>query len=496
MHTKMQKLFTLMSLSLIATQFMATQIQTTFASAPGSVVINEINWSGSPDSSSDEWIELYNTTNNKIDLSNWTIEDDGAPLLITEGVIPAKGFFLIEDHENSLSNIQSDIVIPLSLANSGDSLVLKNSDAQTVDTVNGNGGAWYAGSSADKSTMERKDPMLSGNEAGNWASSTSNNIGLGQSGSAILGTPKLINSAFSGEMSELDFVTADNIESGDNIEVQISSNLIEDMYAYGFDVTYDSNVLDFQDAVNGNLLNADGTNTFFQASLENGLEGKIIISEARLLNPATGIDTEGTLLTLNFTVIGDEGDSTDLVFGAESFISDSNGNLAARLNSKTITVGDNAQNLVNPVQNLSSQLSENRYALDLEWDAPVDGADDYVIQKQNTNGDFVQIAITDQLSYTDDQNILPGIDYTYRVISRKDAATSEAVEVVATETRALVGDIDRSDRVDGKDIELLARAYGSALGEGAYDIDLDTNYDGIIDGNDLINIGVNFALTF
>ncbi|MCF7876445.1 lamin tail domain-containing protein, partial [Candidatus Bipolaricaulota bacterium] len=39
----------------------------------GEVVINEIAWMGTDASSSDGWLELYNTTDKTFDLSSWSI---------------------------------------------------------------------------------------------------------------------------------------------------------------------------------------------------------------------------------------------------------------------------------------------------------------------------------------------------------------------------------------------------------------------------------------
>ena len=39
----------------------------------GDVVINEVGWMGTAASSADEWIELYNTTDHPITLTNWRL---------------------------------------------------------------------------------------------------------------------------------------------------------------------------------------------------------------------------------------------------------------------------------------------------------------------------------------------------------------------------------------------------------------------------------------
>jgi len=53
---------------------------------------------------------------------------------------------------------------------------------------------------------------------------------------------------------------------------------------------------------------------------------------------------------------------------------------------------------------------------------------------------------------------------------------------------------NRSGRVDGRDIEKLARSYGTEYGAAEYDALADTTFDGVVDGSDLIDIGANFGL--
>ena len=43
-----------------------------FAASAGDIVINEVSWGGTS-STSDEWIEFYNTTASDIDISGWSI---------------------------------------------------------------------------------------------------------------------------------------------------------------------------------------------------------------------------------------------------------------------------------------------------------------------------------------------------------------------------------------------------------------------------------------
>jgi len=137
----------------------------------GDVVINEVMWMGSigGPSGDDEWIELRNTTDSPIDLSNWFIQNaglDGNAIDIPSGTIPANGYFLITKKEISESEIDdlitSNLVISgMSLHNDGEELILKNSSEHEIDSTPE--GEWPAGGNgATRHSMERNDDPADG----------------------------------------------------------------------------------------------------------------------------------------------------------------------------------------------------------------------------------------------------------------------------------------------------------------------------------------------
>ena len=90
------------------------------------MVINEVAWAGTPASHYDEWIELYNTTDQDVDLRGWLlIAGDGTPAVQLDGVIPARGFYLLERTDDSaVANIPADQIYTGALENSGETLYL------------------------------------------------------------------------------------------------------------------------------------------------------------------------------------------------------------------------------------------------------------------------------------------------------------------------------------------------------------------------------------
>ncbi|OGG21548.1 hypothetical protein A3D03_02410 [Candidatus Gottesmanbacteria bacterium RIFCSPHIGHO2_02_FULL_40_13] len=168
------------------------------AGIPGSVVLNEIMWSGSNAVPSDEWVELKNNTSSAIDLTNWGIEnlgDSATPNInMTSGIIPANGYFLIANNskDNSVINVDPDFeTSSMELINTGEQLNLINNKGILVDTAN-DSGVWFAGDNdVPKKSMSRNSPSGDGSLSSNWHTSTTS-VNL-DPGALELATPQTAN---------------------------------------------------------------------------------------------------------------------------------------------------------------------------------------------------------------------------------------------------------------------------------------------------------------
>jgi hypothetical protein len=166
----------------------------------GGVVISEVAWGGTAANSADEWIELHNPTAVSVNLSGWTLSDGGDVQINLTGMIPADGFFLMErTDDDTVSDIPADQIYTGGLSNTGESLELRDSGNVLVDTANGDGGGWPAGSgSPDYLSMEREGPEVVDVD-GNWHSNdTITRNGLDAAGNPINGTPRQPNSGWGG----------------------------------------------------------------------------------------------------------------------------------------------------------------------------------------------------------------------------------------------------------------------------------------------------------
>lgn len=141
------------------------------------VVINEIAWMGTATSTpNDEWIELKNISDQKIDLTGWTLKAiDKTPQISLTGIIPTQGYFLLErTNDDTVPEIPANQIYTGALGNNGEKLELFNKENNLIDSVDCSNG-WLAGDNSTKQTMERIGE--------NWQ--TSQNPG---------GTPKQANS--------------------------------------------------------------------------------------------------------------------------------------------------------------------------------------------------------------------------------------------------------------------------------------------------------------
>lgn len=177
---------------------------------PLTVVINEIAWMGTASSTNDEWVELYNNTEQDIDMANWTLNWSHGTTThsivfststAATTTISSNGFYLIErTNDDTVSDISADKIYTGALSNDGEHLKLFDSQDNLIDEVNCVDN-WFAGEKQKigdnwlRVSMERINSTSTGTTSTDWAS---NNLivknGKDAGGNNIYGTPKAKNS--------------------------------------------------------------------------------------------------------------------------------------------------------------------------------------------------------------------------------------------------------------------------------------------------------------
>jgi hypothetical protein len=133
--------------------------------ATGDIKINEIMYNPSTEQGSDadmEWIELYNNDTKEVNISGWTIDDNPISDNVMQPgdyIVLARNKTAFEAYYGALSC--SVIDVTFALANSGDTIVLRNSAGAEIDSVTYQD-SW--GADGNGKTLERK-------ATGGWAES-------------------------------------------------------------------------------------------------------------------------------------------------------------------------------------------------------------------------------------------------------------------------------------------------------------------------------------
>ncbi len=119
------------------------------------ITINEIAWMGGVDSANHEWIELYNSGSEVINVDGWTL-NDGVNLNINLiGSVPSNSYVVLERSSEESAPSSAFLIYTGALVNSGVTLTLRNSTSEIVDQVSG-GESWQSigGDNTTKETAQ------------------------------------------------------------------------------------------------------------------------------------------------------------------------------------------------------------------------------------------------------------------------------------------------------------------------------------------------------
>ncbi len=145
-----------------------------------SVVINEINYSSSPEKDTKDWVEIYNNGAAGIDLTGWLLIDSGADsgYVFTQGTTLAPGEYLVicrnlnafrsynPEVTNSTGNMQ------FGLSSDGDIVRLFDIDNRLIDAVNyGVITPWPDSANSTGASIQLMEPDLNNSLGENWRAS-------------------------------------------------------------------------------------------------------------------------------------------------------------------------------------------------------------------------------------------------------------------------------------------------------------------------------------
>lgn len=278
---------------------------------------------------------------------------------------------------------------------------------------------------------------------------------------------------------------------GDSMCIDVNAANVDAMYSASFDMTYDPTTLQYTGATEGNFLNADSGATFFEASLLNGdpANGIVVVGVSRVSDIGS-VSGSGTLATVCFSVIGGAG--TDISVGI------SNGIFEGETPGSTVTITQEPDPVipvaVSPPTNLTVFDPATLDQLDLSWDTASGAASYQIFRADSSGGSFMQIGTSTGTSFQDSICVITNATYYYKV---KAVAPGGDVTDFSNEASGfpagLTGDLNKDNRVDGRDLTILARAFNTTEGNPDYECRANLDRTGPIDGDDLVLLSGTFG---
>jgi hypothetical protein len=198
------------------------------------IVVNEIMYA--PESGHPEWVELYNRSNEIINLKKWRISDNSTSAVITNNnKLLAPGSFVVLSRDSSVGYFNRDIdLIVMSLPqlnNSGDRVVVKDSLANIIDSLDYL--PLWGGTNGN--SLERIDTETGSLNESNWNSSKSR----------FKGTPGKLNSVTpkNYDLALEKFTAPKYIIKGSsiNLKLQVKNEGLQSSSPYTVKFYYDEN---------------------------------------------------------------------------------------------------------------------------------------------------------------------------------------------------------------------------------------------------------------
>ncbi len=91
--------------------------------------------SGSKGGAFSDWIEIYNASEQPIDLTGYSISDDSFEWVFPQGIVPANGYLLVWASDKNKVTQDGQLHTNFKISSSGETITLKSPDGTIVDSV-------------------------------------------------------------------------------------------------------------------------------------------------------------------------------------------------------------------------------------------------------------------------------------------------------------------------------------------------------------------------
>ena len=209
------------------------------------IVVNEFFFRAASGTSVPDYIELYNASDNDVDLSGWMINDEDG--VISNGTIPAWGYFLLSKDDPFFNadadelfvgeDIENSTVIDFNLSTSSGTISLLDADGNEVDYLHYSvGSGWPVGNTYRGHSVELLDWASDNSNSASWYSSNGiSDILYGEDGSdedlMNFGTPNAENEESGGtddivgcmDETSCNYNSEANVDCGDCCEYPVDN---------------------------------------------------------------------------------------------------------------------------------------------------------------------------------------------------------------------------------------------------------------------------------
>ena len=158
---------------------------------PPKIVINEFNYKSAKDFDTGDWVELYNNSDEDVNIGNWILKDDDDEhqfVFESNTVIPARGFLVVCENSDDFSAKfpqVSDYVgdISFGFGKKSDSIRLYNQDGILIDSLSYDES--WPDAAGNGATLELVDPDSDNSIKDNWRESNTTTHGTPAAVNAI-----------------------------------------------------------------------------------------------------------------------------------------------------------------------------------------------------------------------------------------------------------------------------------------------------------------------
>jgi len=180
------------------------------------IIINEINYNSAADFDPEDWVELYNPSDQTIDVSGWHFQDDNEThdfQFPDETTIDPDGFLIVCRDEVAFHDLFPDITnyigdLGFGLGGNGDAVKIYNSSYLLIDSVNyDDKSPWPLEADGNGPTLELVNPQLDNTVPENWRASP----GYGSPGKPNLYMPQITKFVVTDSSGSVSFTNNRNV---------------------------------------------------------------------------------------------------------------------------------------------------------------------------------------------------------------------------------------------------------------------------------------------